>query len=319
MQNNTAMTEQQIWRTASAIVGGASIGNANSLPLSLLATGTKVASSSSSPSYSTLLSTIGVGTDCNCDDVDATTAAVRAVHDAVEKLNVVPGSQYRLHIRLGAPICKDRQQVMRIDPSSLRQALPRNIPLLPVDVETGGLRIPHENSATCVVVASVTLQQQVQTIPPQQLAAMSVPTNVVTCFPPVLPQVPRVILPKALQQYQFPTIRTEDEDQQVKRKPVFRPLPLQPKVKTSMNEDPSMDAMRARISAETIVGEDKVFKGKYKKLPPGTTPTNHKRIFVKHTYQDHSHEVPDANDVDLFPRAPNAIFPVKLHDSFDAD
>jgi len=57
----------------------------------------------------------------------------------------------------------------------------------------------------------------------------------------------------------------------------------------------------------------------YKKLPPGTTPKNHKRLFVKHTYRDHSHEVPLPEELDLVGpkapvRTPNAAFPLKLHE-----
>ena len=57
----------------------------------------------------------------------------------------------------------------------------------------------------------------------------------------------------------------------------------------------------------------------YKKLPPGTTPKNHKRLFVQHTYRDHSHEVPLPEELDLVGpqapvRTPNAAFPLKLHE-----
>ena len=57
----------------------------------------------------------------------------------------------------------------------------------------------------------------------------------------------------------------------------------------------------------------------YKKLPPGTTPKNHKRLFVKHSYRDHSHEVPLPEELDLVgPKASartlNAAFPLKLHE-----
>lgn len=58
----------------------------------------------------------------------------------------------------------------------------------------------------------------------------------------------------------------------------------------------------------------------YKKLPPGMTPKNNKRLFVKHSYKDYSRETPLSEDLDLLgPNAPlltpNAAFPLKLHET----
>jgi hypothetical protein len=58
----------------------------------------------------------------------------------------------------------------------------------------------------------------------------------------------------------------------------------------------------------------------YKKLPPGMTPKNNKRLFVKHSYKDYSRELPLSEDLDLLgPNAPlltpNAAFPLKLHET----
>jgi hypothetical protein len=58
----------------------------------------------------------------------------------------------------------------------------------------------------------------------------------------------------------------------------------------------------------------------YKKLPPGMTPKNNKRLFVKHSYKDYSREIPLSEDLDLLgPNAPlltpNAAFPLKLHET----
>lgn len=57
----------------------------------------------------------------------------------------------------------------------------------------------------------------------------------------------------------------------------------------------------------------------YKKLPPGKTPKNHERLFVKHQYRDFSHEVPMVGELSLvgpssLERTPNAPFPLKLHE-----
>ena len=59
----------------------------------------------------------------------------------------------------------------------------------------------------------------------------------------------------------------------------------------------------------------------YKKLAPGMTPKNNKRLFVKHSYKDYSHEdpLPDEQFLirsqELSTRTPNAAFPLKLHET----
>jgi hypothetical protein len=61
----------------------------------------------------------------------------------------------------------------------------------------------------------------------------------------------------------------------------------------------------------------------YKKLPPGVTTKNNRRLFVKHTYRDHSVEKPLPEEIDLVgnysassaARTPNAAFPLKLHET----
>jgi hypothetical protein len=58
----------------------------------------------------------------------------------------------------------------------------------------------------------------------------------------------------------------------------------------------------------------------YKKLPPGVTPKNNRRLFVRHTYRDHSSEIPAIpEEMELMShkaplRTPNAAFPLKLHE-----
>lgn len=57
----------------------------------------------------------------------------------------------------------------------------------------------------------------------------------------------------------------------------------------------------------------------FKKLPPGKTPKNNLRLFVRHSYRDHSHEIPLLEELALMgpnalDRTPNAAFPLKLHE-----
>lgn len=93
----------------------------------------------------------------------------------------------------------------------------------------------------------------------------------------------------------------------------------------SFHRSTSID-MLARISAEMHEQEpdhdDEKASGNYsyRKLPPGTTPKNNTRLFVKHTYRDFSQELPRSDELDLLSRTapsrtPNAAFPLKLHET----
>ena len=55
----------------------------------------------------------------------------------------------------------------------------------------------------------------------------------------------------------------------------------------------------------------------YKKLQPGRTPKNNRRLFVKHEYKDYSKEPPLPEERYLVEseKTPNAPFPVKLHET----
>ena len=61
----------------------------------------------------------------------------------------------------------------------------------------------------------------------------------------------------------------------------------------------------------------------YKKLPPGKTPKNNNRLFVKHSYEDYSDETPTDDEKNAMAnlnnntseKTPNAAFPLKLHET----
>lgn len=248
-----------------------------------------------SPSYTTVFSNIGTGTDGDCDGVDATVAAVKAVRAASDNLHLVPAGShpFRLHIRVGVPTCRpNRQQIMRVNPLSLREVLPLNISLLPIDVEVGGLRIPQQNSTgtTCiVVVACVSIKQLVATNPPQITTVAQAPAP----------------SPSAM-------VEEGKTQRQVKRK--IRSLPPQEKPTKPEDADPGRNPMDMLASVSTGMidcSKDKKAKHRYKKLPPGTTSNNRTRVFVQHSYKDHSHEKPSNQDDAACPKAD--IFPVKLH------
>ena len=226
--------------------------------------------------------------------------------------------------------------------------------LLVPDSAGGGIE-----KASCVVVASVTLRQKHPGPPESQEAVETVGSpSSVTNSPavlaihhqpslspqlmqgyPVVPQVPSTWaeVEQMQQQQQQQEHRTLARDQQ----------PLDRQAKQGPTRNKSIE-MLARISAEMIGQEEVEAAGahtssfdlsgvtsmaslqqqeederrpaaNFKKLPPGTTPKNHKRLFVKHTYRDHSHEVPLPEELDLVgpkapDRTPNAAFPLKLHE-----
>ena len=79
----------------------------------------------------------------------------------------------------------------------------------------------------------------------------------------------------------------------------------------AMLNGPASVAMREYMDANGL--------SNYKKLPPGMTPKNNMRLFVKHSYRDYSHDIPLAEELALLgPNAPhftpNSAFPLKLHE-----
>jgi len=327
--------------------------------------------------YTTLFSSIGFGID---QAGNATEACAKAVQDATErgKLNTTPltASQYQFHIQLGVPGLPALNGVpQNIDTGRLAALLPPNIPKQ-FQVQCGGLLVPAIMSdgtsaglfnaqSTCVVVASLTLQQKQSfrdgqptavpvamgsptsvtnspiahgspnsnaTSPTNQAAASQNPYASVATAPSV-PHVPTTW--EEVEQMQQQQV-TFDQEQQQQQQQLFA-------ARASADGKPTRNKsieMLARISSEMMGQEQAELlqqqlkqqqqelddadnkKGginSYKKLPPGTTPKNHKRLFVQHTYRDHSHEVPLPEELDLVGpkapvRTPNAAFPLKLHE-----
>jgi Conserved hypothetical protein (Lin0512_fam) len=77
----------------------------------------------------------------------------------------------------------------------------------------------------------------------------------------------------------------------------------------------SAEAKSLSICGEANMGDREY---NYKKLAPGVTPKNNKRLFVKHDYRDYSHEEPLPEEQFLVGNealTPNAAFPLKLHEA----
>ena len=141
------------------------------------------------------MTSIGFGIDNNNKSrIDATEAAVKAVVDAMERsaLRFQTSHSHSLQIRiqLGVPSARvqanamynsdpnlkcfqPKLQTMKVDFARLSNVLPRVIPILPVQVEVGGLYIPGGISGTssiCAVVACITLESQPQSSPQTSIA-----------------------------------------------------------------------------------------------------------------------------------------------------
>ena len=206
--------------------------------------------------------------------------------------------------------------------------------------------IPPEPLASVVTVGSPTSVANSPTVLPNQNAAAHSPQGKQLGRPLPTSNIKQMATASPLPRVPSTWAEVEEQMQQQEHEHVkYRPRVRQPTQGPTRNK--SME-MLARISTE-MIGQEKVeasqarsmsyeFLGatstlslqqqdeddrkqntNYKKLPPGTTPKNHKRLFVKHSYRDHSHEAPLPEELDLVgpkapTRTPNAAFPLKLHE-----
>ena len=138
------------------------------------------------------MTSIGFGIDNNnLSRVDATEAAIKAVRDAMERstlrFQTFHSHSLQIKIHLGVPSVgtqvsslrdsdskskqdQEKLQPMIVDLARLSTVLPRVIPILPVQVDVGGLFVPGETPAApsiCSAVACITLESQSQSSPLQ--------------------------------------------------------------------------------------------------------------------------------------------------------
>lgn len=318
--------------------------------------------------FTTLFSSIGVGID---ESGCITEACIKAIRDASArgKLNAssVQLSNYRYFIRLGVPgLPTQRPGVpQNINTCLLTDILPSGIHTH-FEIQCGGLLVASTEGGTqhdtCIVVASLTLQQKAQQVVASTTnTAVRSPTSV-TSSPPThsfrnspppgeiflqqaaeapstVPRVPTswIEVEMMMQQKQVPNKQNECQAPQEHGPSLSCPSGPMRNKSIEMLAHISSEMIIAQQSSETsccdflattlpesaeIEDESRLLlrsNGSFKKLPPGNTPKNHKRLFVKHTYRDHSHEAPHPEELDLVgPRAslrtPNATFPLKLHE-----
>lgn len=306
-----------------------------------------------------LSATIGLGIDPSLvmEKQDATEAAIKAVRDAMDRCVVrfpFDNSSLRIHVKLGVPPkVPGQSEPMHVDVSRITPFLPPTIAVLPVEVVVGGLLVPQPhasgNKGLCTVVACISLQQaggDTQNFPmsiasPTSVTTSSVPsrtptsTTVAAAAAAAAPDALVASPPASWVEVEHSTRPRVGNDMAPPHAPTRHEK--QPGARQVVSHSKSME-MLARISAEiheqqpppaevvtqngpaSAAMKDNFSDSNYKKLPPGMTPKNNKRLFVKHSYKDYSLDAPVAEELDLaLPDAPlltpNAAFPLKLHET----
>lgn len=136
------------------------------------------------------MTSVGFGIDNNNTSwVDATEATIKAVQDAMERSSLrfhsLHSHSLQIKIKLGVPCVRTlasppgdseskwkqshkQMETMNVDLTRLSSILPRVIPILPVQIEPGGLFVPGATPGApsiCTVVACITLESQPQSLP----------------------------------------------------------------------------------------------------------------------------------------------------------
>lgn len=243
----------------------------------------------------TVSSTVGFGIDS-----DTSEAAFKAVRDALDRTIEPTSSRHQLHVLLGVPI----EQHAKVNVARLTCAFPCDL-RVKTELTVGGLTIP--TAQKIAVVACLTLEFLTEESHSPSGITQS-PVQSVSQSPE--PATARNIAAK----HGFYHTATE----------VTKPPSPTPGSSNSMEmlAQVTMDMMERQkayaIGTSNPESEYAVLPAA-KKLPPGKTPKNHNRLFVKHVYRDYSHEVPMPEEASLVgPDAPertlNAAFPLKLHE-----
>lgn len=305
-----------------------------------------------------LMTTIGLGIDpffgSTSTTVNATFAAMKAVRDAMERTILrfpSDNSNLRLHIQLGVPPrFPDHTEPMRVDIDQITPLLPSFVPLLPVEVVVGGLLAgstsphlpaqPGSHNETCTVVACISLRKMNSVATPEVRRPDFVSIGLSAQLPvhrDVMNQSCRIELKPSPARVEIVSETSKPvhvcaasmEAAEV----LSGSLSQTRKIKSPKPSGRNNIDVLAHISAELHEGEpmahrrtnsqseqqDAAGNYNYKKLPPGMTSKKNKRLFVKHSYRDYSHDLPLPDELDLVDslntRTVNAGFPLKLHET----
>jgi hypothetical protein len=281
-----------------------------------------------------LMTIIGLGIDpfFGSTSMTATFAAIKAVRDAMERtiLRFPPdNSNLRLHIQLGVPPRFPHQTApMHVDIQQFTPLLPPFVPLLPVEVVVGGLLSgtttapsPSAQNMTCTVVACISLRRVNAVLEMRQPDLLSLPTQL-QCevkssgrkATPARVEADKPVHICAASMEAAEVLSGSLSQSRKESSPSGKRNNID--VLAHISAELHEEEPKAHTHSET---EDAAGNNNFKKLPPGMTSKKNKRLFVKHSYRDYSHELPLPDEMDLMDavntRTVNAAFPLKLHET----
>jgi hypothetical protein len=266
-----------------------------------------------------LMTTIGLGIDpfFGSTSMTATVAAVKAVRDAMERTILrfpSDNANLRLHVQLGVPARFPQQTTpMHVDIQQIIPMLPSFVPLLPVEVVVGGLLsglTTSPQNMTCTVVACISLRRITSVLEVRSSPNLvSLPTQRKSPTPArVEADKPVHICAASMEAAEVlsGSLSQTRKENSGKRNNID--------VLAHIGAELHEEEPKAQPEAEDAAGNCS-----FKKLPPGMTSKKNKRLFVKHSYRDYSHEHPLPDELDLMDagntRTVNAAFPLKLHET----
>lgn len=292
-----------------------------------------------------IFSSIGLGivNDFPVESVDATEAAFKAVQDAIERggLGLTVLQNLVLSVRVGVPgRAKQPSLPMHVDIARLTPLVPPTVSLSRLEVVIGGLMAPVSSTEAssrggiCSAVACLSFFQEGS----QWAKVSGQGSPFLARSPKSVDEETSVASDLAAQEggrgivkviHNTPGSSSQDPEPPPRPRSLSQSLPSHPNPKTFIRAN-SMELL-ARISSEIRdqqpdAEDDEAARlaiaaaHNYKKLPPGKTPKNNKRLFVRHEYHDFSRATPSAGEEYLVRpdaplRTPNAAFPLKLHET----
>eukprot|EP00977_Amphora_coffeiformis_P021546 scaffold9455_cov163-Amphora_coffeaeformis.AAC.5 len=291
-----------------------------------------------------IFSSIGLGivNDFPVESTDATEAAFKAVQDAIERggLGLTVLQNLVLSVRVGVPgRAKQPSLPMHVDVAHLTPLVPPTVSLSRLEVVIGGLMAPVSSTEAsrggiCSAVACLSFFQQgsqgskvsgAEGSPFSARSPTSVGEETSVASDASAPEAGTRGKVKALHCASESSLHDPEPPRQ---RSLSQSLSSHANPKTFMRAN-SMELL-ARISSEIRDqqpdADDEAARlanaaaHNYKKLPPGKTPKNNKRLFVRHEYHDFSRATPSAGEEYLVRpdaplRTPNAAFPLKLHET----
>lgn len=295
-----------------------------------------------------IFSSIGLGivNDFPVESDDATEAALKAVQDAIERggLGLTILQNLVLSVRVGVPgRPKQPSLPMHVDVAHLTPLVPPTVALGRLEVVIGGLMAPVSSKEAnrggiCSAVACLSFFHQGSQGAKE--SAKKTPFSVRSHISGGEEEEPSQSWHfsggngaavgaqeecRGSAKTNYSAIGPASHDSGSRQQGALQPVHSHANPKTFVRAN-SMELL-ARISSEIRDQQPEdseearlAAAHNYKKLPPGKTPKNNKRLFVRHQYHDFSRDTPSPGEEYLVRpdaplRTPNAAFPLKLHET----